>query len=147
MKLPGWNPQMSMIEINKEIYDEIVNGKSVAMYLKNKSLSIPTASELKLGIEKIQEELLIDSDTIQEIVINLASGRHVLLAGPVGTGKTQLAILIPKTFWVNDGGYYSEVHTATADWSTQDVIGGIVPKMVENNVKYEIQNPHHYYQQ
>jgi len=140
MELPGWNSQMSMIEITKDIYDEIINGKSVATYLKNKSLSIPTASELKLGIEKIQEELLIDSDTIQEIVINLASGRHVLLAGPVGTGKTQLAILIPKTFWVNDGGYYSEVHTATADWSTQDVIGGIVPKMVENDVKYEIQH-------
>jgi len=139
MSLPGWNNQISMLPITKEIYDNIINTKSKLNTFDDASLEIPTTEELKSGIAKIHEELLIDPATIQEIVVNLVSGRHVLLAGPVGTGKTQLARLIPKYFWPKSGGYFSEVFTATAEWSTQDVIGGIMPKMVNDDVKYEIQ--------
>jgi len=94
---------------------------------------------LKKGIIRIQKELLISDKKILEIVISLVSDRHVLLAGPVGTGKTRLSQLIPLVFWP-DGGYFSEVHTATADWTTQDVIGGIIPKMENRRPVYDIQN-------
>ena len=145
MSLPGWNNQISMLPITKDIYDAIVNAKRLSEQAEqvktfaDTSLEIPTTEELKSGIAKIQEELLIDSETIQEIVVNLVSGRHILLAGPVGTGKTRLAMLIPRYFWPKNNGYFSEVFTATAEWSTQDVIGGIMPKMVNEDVKYEIQ--------
>jgi 5-methylcytosine-specific restriction enzyme B len=50
-----------------------------------------------------------------------------------------LAKIIPEIFWDSVGGYIAEEHTATADWSTQDVIGGIMPKMENGRVVYEIQ--------
>jgi len=136
--LPGWNIQSSILEINKEIYDEIVGLENQLNSLEDIPLRIPSDSELQEGIKKIQEQLLINSNTIREIVLNLASHRHILLAGPIGTGKTQLAKLIPEIIWKDDG-YYSEIHTATADWNTQDVIGGIVPRMKGEQVTYDIQ--------
>jgi MoxR-like ATPase len=98
-----------------------------------------TTEEIKIGYQKVSEELLISEEKVIEIVTALASGRHVLLAGPIGTGKTHLARMIPEVFWESLGGYIAEEHTATADWSTQDVIGGIMPKMQNGKVVYEIQ--------
>ena len=141
MNLPGWNNQISMLPITKEIYDEIVSGEEKSKTFEDTKLSLLTPAEIKAGYEKIKEELLIPEEKITEIVTALASGRHLLLAGPIGTGKTRLAKIIPEIFWDKVGGYYSEDHTATADWSTQDVIGGIFPKMEEDGKPiYDIQN-------
>ena len=95
-------------------------------------------------IEKIHEELgksfYIERDTLDEILVNLISGKNILLAGPVGSGKTYLAKYLPKIAWEEfGGGYFSEVYTATADWTTQDVIGGIYPMAKDKSVTYGIQ--------
>lgn len=145
MKLPGWNNQNSILEITKDIYDEIINNKESSLGLTTKTfedekLSLLTPSEIKTGYTKISDELLISKEKIIEIITALASGRHVLLAGPIGTGKTRLAKMIPEIFWEKVGGYFSEDHTATSDWSTQDVIGGIYPKMEDDKPVYDIQN-------
>lgn len=138
--LKGWNKFNSVIEINKEIYDEIVNSTSKLESFVDQTLSKPSSSEIKAGLEEIKEELLIPDEKIIEIVTSLASGSHVILAGPIGTGKTELARKIPQIFWSKNGGYYSDIFTATADWNTQDVIGGIIPKMDGDKVKYKIQD-------
>jgi plastocyanin/MoxR-like ATPase len=142
--LPNFNNQHSILPITKEIYDEIVYGRvSDKPHMKtfeDEPLPVPTPEDLKNGYEKITDELLVPESKVIEIVTALASGRHVLLAGPIGTGKTRLAQIIPKVFWESIGGYYSEDYTATADWSTQDVIAGIFPKMSNEKPLYEIQN-------
>lgn len=147
--LDGWNPYNSIIEINTGIYDEIIANAGEAISGKVSEPAIETFDDEKLpklsredldvGYQKISESLLISKEKVTEIVMALASGRHVLLAGPIGTGKTHLARIISEIVWDKVGGYFAEDHTATADWSTHDVIGGIVPKMEEGNVVYEIQ--------
>ncbi len=103
------------------------------------NLRFPSEDEIKYGVSEIQEKLFVDSDKIIEIIANLISGRHVLLAGAIGTGKTQLSRLISQTFWRNSGGYYSEIYTATSEWGINEVIGGILPKMSEDIVTYTVQ--------
>ena len=71
--------------------------------------------------------------------------KALILNGPVGTGKTELASLLPELVWhdAKYNGYYSSVYTANAEWTTQDVIGGIVPKVIdeeENKISYRIQD-------
>jgi len=89
--------------------------------------------------EEIKKELLIDDHIIDQIITSLYSGKNILLTGPVGTGKTHLAQLIPKLAWKEIGGYYPQTVTATSDWTTQDVIGGIFPKIKNNEITYLIQ--------
>ena len=96
---------------------------------EDRNLPLPTEEDLRKTIEGIQKTLMIDESAIREIIIHLVSGKNVILSGPTGTGKTHLATLLPKLSWTTVGGYYSLVYTATGDWTTQDVIGGIQPKL------------------
>ena len=68
--------------------------------------------------------LLPDEDALLERVVTGLLCGHVVLAGPPGTGKTTLAKLLADVFQCT-----SRVETATADWSTYDVIGGLQPKI------------------
>lgn len=96
-------------------------------------LNYPDEEILALKIDQMRNELLIPEKTIREIIVHLSSGRHVLLAGAIGTGKSALAKRLGR-FWAESephdesaGGYDCQEFSANNDWSTQDVIGGIVP--------------------
>ncbi|MFO0590593.1 MAG: AAA family ATPase [Polyangiaceae bacterium] len=54
----------------------------------------------------------------------LSAGKHLLLIGPPGTGKTELAIALSHT--ARNDGYCAGalVATASADWTTFDTMGG-----------------------
>ena len=130
----------SMLPIPKKFYDEIIHGSVAPTQDYNSELPMLSTPDIEEGYDLISQELLISKDKIIEIITALLSGRHVLLAGPIGTGKTRLAALIPEIFWKRWGGYASEDFTATSEWSTLDVIGGILPKIENNQPTYDIQN-------
>lgn len=145
INMTNYDPNSTVIQINPEIYNKIMSQISNIYETKPVSdkLKIPSNKELEEGINAIKQELLIDENIIREIVTHLCSGRHILLAGPVGTGKTRLSQILPQTFWTEHCGYFSDVVTATADWSTHEVIGGLIPKENprDNSVpKYEIED-------
>jgi MoxR-like ATPase/predicted RNA-binding protein len=138
--LKSWNPYNSIIEINEEIYNEISRHILQIETFDDEPLPIPSKEQLHKAYLQIRKKLLIDEDTIRNIVSNLVAGKHVLLSGPIGTGKTHLATMISKLVWNEiGGGYYAEMFTATSTWTTQDVIGGIYPKMEDKDVTYAIQ--------
>jgi len=103
-------------------------------------LEFPSQSRIDVAIDKISQTLLVNKKTIMQVVISILSGRHIILAGPVGTGKTTLAKLVGELFWETDiyNGYYSEIYTATAEWSSYEVIGGMVPRIRNSQPTYEI---------
>ncbi|MCU4750982.1 AAA family ATPase [Halobacteria archaeon AArc-curdl1] len=68
-------------------------------------------------------------EILETIETALNAGKHVLLTGPPGTGKTEIAERVCEH--LTDRHPYlfsdSEMTTATADWSTFDTVGGYMP--------------------
>ena len=75
---------------------------------------------------EIETDLLGADYVVRSVAGALKAGKHIILVGPPGTGKTQLAEEVCKSA-VTAGvpGYF--VTTATADWSTFETIGGYFP--------------------
>lgn len=70
-----------------------------------------------------------DDKILGEIQAAIRSGKHVVLTGPPGTGKTEIAERIADELAESYPYIYSgaKVTTATADWSTFDTVGGYMP--------------------
>lgn len=73
-------------------------------------------AKIELGTLHFENE----TDLLEECINALQDGNHLLLVGPPGTGKSDLAQILSEEL-VNES---YELTTATADWSTFDTIGG-----------------------
>ena len=82
----------------------------------------PTSLE-PVEIPEFKELIGIDASVYRQINAALAAGKqHLMLYGPPGTGKTTLAQLVSGI--LHDA--YTMI-TGSADWTSQDVIGGYQP--------------------
>ena len=72
--------------------------------------------------DALPEGMSIDDRILAEAVTALRAGKHLLLSGPPGTGKSTLAAAICRAV-----GAEFRTATATADWTTVDTIGAYLP--------------------
>ena len=90
----------------------------------NAATMIPETEKVNFALPKNQRLIGIDAAVYRQIEAAVrADKRHVMLYGPPGTGKTELARylaarLTSKTY---------VLVTGSADWSSQDLIGGYQP--------------------
>ncbi|HEY6730786.1 MAG TPA: AAA family ATPase [Solirubrobacterales bacterium] len=77
--------------------------------------------------------LELPASVLAEAVTALRAGKHLLLSGPPGTGKSTIAAGLCRAVV---GSEY-DVATATADWTTFETIGGYMPKETTGELEFE----------
>ena len=84
-------------------------------------VATPRKNSIAPEVQPCDDLIGIDPSVYRQINAAVASGkRHIMLYGPPGTGKTTLAQHVAETL---GNGIWTLV-TASADWTSQDVIGG-----------------------
>ncbi|WP_104091798.1 MoxR family ATPase [Arthrobacter sp. GMC3] len=103
-------------------FDEDFRAAKEVSKLHLESANIEELTTRAREIAAANHLLLPDADALLERCVVALLGGHVILQGPPGTGKTTLAYVLAETFNAT-----AHLETATADWSTYDVIGGLHP--------------------
>lgn len=104
------------VEPPEEVDDEEEDSEQ----LERDSLHGLTVSTVRSNLAGID----LPQSVLAEAVTALRAGKHLMLSGPPGTGKSTVAAALCRS--VVDDEF--ETATATADWTTFDTIGGYMPK-------------------
>jgi MoxR-like ATPase len=72
-------------------------------------------------------DLELPASLVAELVAAVNAGRHIVLVGAPGTGKTSLALNLAQAAARAGLCAGPLLTTATADWTTFDTVGGLVP--------------------
>jgi MoxR-like ATPase len=106
-------------DIRKTLFDDGITKDEIEEMI----IDEPIDFDQDLMVKNLHFPESMKDNLTKRIETNLRQGKHIILTGPPGTGKSKLAKEIADTYVNNN----YEMVTATSDWSTFDTIGGYRP--------------------
>ncbi|OGD72517.1 MAG: hypothetical protein A2Y64_03215 [Candidatus Coatesbacteria bacterium RBG_13_66_14] len=88
---------------------------------EDRPLALPR--DVAASIRRIRDQLVLDNEQIAHVVTNLLLGKHVIISGPTGCGKTTLARMLPSLIW----NVYPELVQSLSSWGPEDLLGQVYP--------------------
>lgn len=124
-----WQKQQS----NKKEEKVSESDKEVEEKKVNNEAGVGTIPSINFDIQPGEHKLVFENYDIliEQITSAIRSGKHIILTGPPGTGKSKLAKEICKLYQVD-----SMMATAASNWSTYETIGGYRPNQ-EGNLYFD----------
>ncbi|RPF55261.1 AAA family ATPase [Aquisalibacillus elongatus] len=115
------------VDFYKEPFDEKWSStkpkkkKQTPVEESDDGLTIPT---IDFNVESNTNGLVFENLDVlmNQVKTAISNGKHIILTGPPGTGKSKLASKICEMYSVQ-----AEMVTATSNWSTYETIGGYRP--------------------
>lgn len=120
VNIPG---RHGLIQISREEYEAIVEAGDIAMWTPPTDVFSQTTGSPALAGLYFPDGIVGRETLSDQIDDALRSGKHIILIGPPGSGKTEVAKALSRHYVGTD----FELVTATDDWSTFDTIGGYRP--------------------
>jgi len=150
------NPDVLKAEAS-EVYEPLAD-----TILLHTPLPATPEALLRRLIAELRGAVLIEEELVRRIYHALLAG-NVILSGPPGTGKTELARRVPELLWqseviagastnplgsatqlqrVTSSAFATRLVTATDEWSVRTLIGGLAPISEGGKPTYRIQYGH-----
>ena len=124
---PGYNVQHSIRPISSDLY-RLLSGSEV----------VPIGQTIDQRLINIQELIGWPLPRIKFVYDTLRESRALLVAGPPGTGKTFLAQAFRENLTTDESD--SEIVVFHPNYSYEDFIQGIRPKLAGTQLGYELHN-------
>lgn len=126
-----FNPEFLYFTTNSKVKDYYeqhcpdLNQEEILLNSLNDT-SDETVFSINLNLTNLEDNnpcnLVALGKQFRQAVSALQAEKQIIFLGPPGTGKTELAICLCKSF-----GFSYDIVTATSDWTTFETIGGYLP--------------------